>query len=153
MRRSFVILFLLVVCREAPGQWDAKPHATDAPKRHVEKVAAGKHAYTVKQGGTMDGVNCRSPIGVGMLDGPAIEQTWESNRAVRLENVGQTDVLTPWPSNGRNDLRLIAAIVAAAIRSWRTDREKALALWYQEIRHEMRTLDAQALSWGMEKVL
>ena len=40
----------------------------------------------------MDGVNCRSPLGVGMMDGPAIEQTWESNRAVRLENTGDTDV-------------------------------------------------------------
>jgi hypothetical protein len=83
----------------------------------------------------MDGTNCRSPIGVGMMDGPAIEQTWESNRAVRLGNVGETDLLNPWLSNGRNDFRSIDAIVAAAVRPGMTDREKALALWFQEIRH------------------
>ena len=35
------------------------------------------------------------------------EQTWESNRAVRLENVGETDVVNPWLSNGRNDFRSV----------------------------------------------
>ena len=59
----------------------------------------------------MDGTNCRSPIGVGMMDGPAIEQTWESNRAVRLENVGETDVVNPWLSNGRNSFRTLDEIV------------------------------------------
>jgi hypothetical protein len=83
----------------------------------------------------MDGENCRSPLGVGMMDGPAIKQTWESNRAVRLENVGETDILNPWLSNGRNDFRSIDAIVAAAVRPGMTDREKAFALWFQEIRH------------------
>ena len=69
--------------------WGSNHHPTDVPRRHVEQIAAGRHAYTVRQGGTMDGTNCRSPVGVGMMDGPAIEQTWESNRAVRLENVGR----------------------------------------------------------------
>jgi len=120
---------------ESLAPWGADRHPTDAPKRHVEEIAAGRHAYTVRQGGTMDGTNCRSPLGVGMMDGPAIEQTWESNRAVRLENVGDTDVLNPWLSNGRNDFRSIDAIVAAAVRPGMTDREKAFALWFQEIRH------------------
>src|SRR5207244_1045405 len=85
--------------------------------------------------GTMDGANCRSPLGVGMMDGPPIEQTWESNRAVRLENVGETDVVNPWLSNGRNDFRTLDEIVASAVRPGMTDREKAFALWQQEIRH------------------
>src|SRR5687768_9786372 len=120
---------------DAHPPWGTKSHPTDAAKRHVEKVAVGRHVYVVRQGGTMDGANCRSPIGVGMMDGPAIEQTWESNRAVRLENVGETDVLNPWFSNGRNDFRSIDAIVAAAVQPGMTDREKALALWFQEVRH------------------
>src|SRR5688500_17735977 len=89
MRPSFVVLAMLGVAAGANHTlppWGAKSHPTDAPKRHVEKVAVGRHVYVVRQGGTMDGANCRSPIGVGMSDGPAIEQTWESNRAVRLEN-------------------------------------------------------------------
>src|SRR5207245_5753527 len=110
-------------------------HPTDAPERHVEEITAGRQTYTVRQGGTMDGENCRSPLGVGMMDGPAIEQTWESNRAVRLENVGDTDVVNPWLSNGRNDFRSIDAIVAEAVRPGMMDRVKAWALRFQELRY------------------
>ncbi|HEV3006026.1 MAG TPA: hypothetical protein VGX78_16275 [Pirellulales bacterium] len=120
---------------EALAPWRANALQSDAPKRHVEEIAAGQHAYVVRQGGTMDGANCRSPIGVGMMDGPAIVQTWESNRAVRLENVGQTDVVNPWLSNGRNNFRTLDEIVASAVELGMTDREKAFALWFQEIRH------------------
>ena len=61
----------------------------------------------------MDGTNCRSPIGGGF---GVWDQTWESNRAVRLENVGETDVINPWLSNGRNDFRSVKEIVAGAVR-------------------------------------
>ena len=115
--------------------WGANRHPTDVSKRHVERIDAARHVYTIRQGGTMDGTNCRSPIGVGMMDGPAIEQTWESNRAVRLENVGETDVINPWLSNGRNSFRILDEIVSSAVEPGMTDREKAFALWFQEIRH------------------
>jgi hypothetical protein len=149
-----MILPLLVLGQQPDrpyAPWGSNHHPTDAPKRHVEQVAAGRHVYTVRQGGTMDGTNCRSPLGVGMMDGPAIKQTWESNRAVRLENVGETDVINPWLSNGRNSFRTLGEIVLSAVdpphpplspRGGRgkgeggmTDREKAFALWFQEIRH------------------
>ena len=107
----------------------------DENKRHVEEVSAGRHAYSVRQGGTMDGTNCRTPLSVGMSDGPAVEQTWESNRGVRLENAGDTDVVNPWVSNGRNNFRTIDEIVSSAVTPGMTDREKAHALWFQEIRH------------------
>src|SRR5262245_1408839 len=146
MRRSFVILAILGVgaltlCsplargRQGNVRTGTKSDPTDAPKRHVEKVTAGRHVYAVRQGGTMDGTNCRSPIGVGMSDGPAIEQTWESNRAVRLENVGETDVVNPWLSNGQNGFRTMEEIVASAVKPGMTNREKAHALWFQQIRH------------------
>jgi hypothetical protein len=138
MRRFIVILALLGVAagpNEKLAPWGTNAHPTDAPKRHVEKIAVGRHVYVVRQGGTMDGTNCRSPIGVGMMDGPAIEQTWESNRAVRLENTGETDVINPWLANGRNSFRTLAEIVASAVKPGMTDREKAHALWFQEIRH------------------
>lgn len=115
--------------------WGSNRHPTDVPKRHVETITAGRHVYVIHQGGTMDGVNCRTPLGVGMMDGPPIEQTWESNRAVRLENVGTSDVVNPWLSNGHNTFRTLAEIVATAVEPGMTDREKAFALWLQEIRH------------------
>jgi Putative Ig domain len=115
--------------------WGSNHHPTDVARRHVEQITGGRHVYTVRQGGTMDGTNCRSPIGVGMSDGPASQQTWESNRFVRLENVGETDVVNPWLSNGRNGFRTLDEIVSAAVDPGMTDREKAFALYFQEIRH------------------
>src|SRR5688572_12795440 len=82
---------------EAPLQpWGSNKLPGDTPKQHREEISATKHAYTVTQGGTMDGRNCRSPMGVGMSREGAIEQTWESNRFVRMENVGDSDVVNPW---------------------------------------------------------
>lgn len=137
--RALILLLSAIALAPAPDQslapWRANHHPTDTPKRHVEHVAAGRHAYSIRQGGTMDGTNCRSPVGVGMMDGPAIQQTWESNRSVRLENVGETDVINPWLSNGRNSFRTLGEIVSAAVNPRMTDREKAFALWFQEIQH------------------
>jgi hypothetical protein len=127
------LVSLLTLALATAGQ--PQDSVKDAPKRHVERVAAGRHVYVVRQGGTMDGANCRSPIGVGMSDGPAIEQTWESNRAVRMENTGETDVINPWLSNGCNGFRTLDEIVASAVKPGMTDREKAHALWFQQIRH------------------
>jgi hypothetical protein len=136
---AFIVILVVLGAGAGPNEklapWGANLDPTDAPKRHVEEIDAGRHAYVVRQAGTMDGSNCRSPLGVGMMDGPAIEQTWESNRAVRLENRAVTDVLNPWLSNGRNDFRTLDEIVASAVRPGMTEREKAFALWFQEIRH------------------
>jgi hypothetical protein len=137
--RVLIMFLLVLVLGQHPDQplapWGSNHHPADVPKRHVEPIGKGRHAYTVRQGGTMDGTNCRSPLGVGMMDGPAIKQTWESNRAVRLENVGETDVVNPWLSNGRNSFRTLGEIVSSAVDSSMTDREKAFALWFQEIRY------------------
>src|SRR5205814_75681 len=92
----------------------------------IEEIAAAKYEYRVIQEGTMDGTNCRSPIGGGY---GIWDQTWESNRAVRLENVGATDVINPWLSNGRNHFRSLAEIIARAVQPGMSDREKAIALW------------------------
>ncbi len=104
----------------------------DVPRRHVEDVAASTREYRVTQGGTMDGENCRSPIGGGF---GIWTQTFESNREVRLENVGETDLVDPWLSNGRNNFRSMKEIVAAAVRPGMTDRERALAIWRLQTTH------------------
>jgi len=122
-------------CGEGLEPWASNTHPTDVARHHVEDVTVGRHEYVVTQGGTMDGENCRSPLGCGMMREGACEQTWESNRAVRIENVGETDVVNPWLSNGRNNFRSLEEIVAAAVEPDMTDREKAFALWYQEIQH------------------
>jgi len=140
----WIVVFVCVICRgtqrtcEAQSAWGdglepwvSNTDPTDAAKRHVEQISAGRHEYAITQGGTMDGQNCRSPFGV--FEG--VELRWESNRAVRIENVGETDVVNPWLSNGRNNFRNIHEIVAAALEPGMSDKEKALALWYQEVMH------------------
>jgi hypothetical protein len=132
---TWLVLVLLPVAAgdEPLAPWAASRHDSDVPRRHVQEFAAPPREaeYVVVQGGTMDGRNCRSPQGVWQ---PFV-QTWESNRSVRLENVGRTDVVNPWLSNGRNDFRSLREIVARVVRSGMTDGDKAMALWWQEIQH------------------
>ena len=111
--------------------WASNTHPADVAKRHVEEISTGHREYRITQGGTMDGRNCRSPMGTY----EAFRQTWESNRSVRMENVGETDAISPWLSNGRNNFRTLEEIVAAAVDPGMSDKERALALYHQEIRH------------------
>jgi hypothetical protein len=120
---------------EALYPWAANTHPTDVAKSHVEEITRGTQKYTVVQGGTMDGRNCRSPMGCGIAREGALLQTWESNRSVRMENVGDTDVVNPWLSNGRNHFRSVEEIVASAVTSDMSDADKAFALWFQEIQY------------------
>jgi hypothetical protein len=134
------LLMAVLALLSGPGDqklapWGANTHSADAAKKHQEDVALAKHAYTVAQGGTMDGRNCRTPLGVGMSREGAIEQTWESNRAVRMENVGDADVVNPWLSNGQNGFRTFEEIVATTVAPGMTDAEKAMALWQQRIKY------------------
>jgi hypothetical protein len=116
-----------------PRSTDTSP--TDVAKSHVEVISQSAHKYTIFQGGTMDGRNCRSPMGCGIAREGAIIQTWESNRSVRMENVGETDVVNPWLSNGRNNFRSVEEIVSSAVGPGMSDADKAFALWFQEIRY------------------
>jgi len=131
--RTILCLLLLTagVSAEELAPWNAKRHKSDTPRRHVQQIDAGRAEYRVVQGGTMDGKRCRSPQGVWT----PFEQTWESNRSVRMENVGRTDVVNPWLVSGGNDLRDVQAIVARAVEPGMTDQEKATAIWWQEIQH------------------
>ncbi len=120
---------------DALKPWSANTHPTDVARSHVEEIAAGQQKYTVVQAGTMDGRSCRLPMGCGIAREGAFLQTWESNRSVRMENVGQADLVNPWLSNGRNNFRSVEEIVAAAVAPGMTDAEKAFALWFQEIQY------------------
>jgi hypothetical protein len=50
-----------------------------------------------------------------------------------MENVGQTDVVDPWLSDGRNSFRNIKEIVASVVTPGMSDAEKARAIWWQQI--------------------
>jgi hypothetical protein len=126
---------LAAAAEQALKPWTANTEAADAAKTSVQEITKGAQQYTVVQGGTMDGRSCRSPMGCGMAREGAFFQTWESNRSVRMENVGETDVINPWISNGRNNFRNVDEIVSSALAPGMTDAEKAFALWFQEMRY------------------
>jgi hypothetical protein len=128
---TWAILLLGETTDDALAPWASNRHPTDAARRHVQEITEGRAEYVVVQKGTMDGRNCRSPQGVWQ----PFEQTWESNRSVRIENLGTAVVVNPWLSNGQNDFRSLDRIVARAIDPSMTDRDKARALWWQEVQH------------------
>ena len=80
------VLLLGAMADDARAPWASDHHPTDVARRHEQEIAEGRLNYVVVQGGTMDGRNCRSPQGVWQ----PFEQTWESNRSVRMENIGAT---------------------------------------------------------------
>jgi hypothetical protein len=126
-----LVSLLIEPTDNALSPWAANHHPTDVPRREVHELTAERAEYVIVQAGTMDGRNCRSPQGVWQ----PFEQTWESNRSVRMENVGQTNIVNPWLSNARNDFRTLREIVARSLRPGMTDSEKARALWWQEIQY------------------
>jgi hypothetical protein len=132
--------FGLTLCSAAGAGEDLQPPVSntqppDKERSHVEEIGTSPHPYKVVQGGTMDGRNCRSPMGCGIAREGAYLQTWDSNRSVRMENVGESDLVNPWLSNGHNTFRSVEKIVASAITPGMTDSEKAFALWFQEIQN------------------
>src|SRR5436190_4969419 len=131
VQTTLLMLVLLTANDDPLAPWSHNLPASDVPHPEVREIAARQTEYALVQGGTMDGQNCRSPQGVWQ----PFQQTWESNRRVRIENVGTTNVVNPWLSNGRNDFRSLKEIVARAIKPGMTDKEKAMALWWQEIQY------------------
>jgi hypothetical protein len=131
MLLTWAVSLLAAMADEAMAPWESNHHATDVAQRHVQEITSGRAQYNVVQRGTMDGRNCRSPQGVWQ----PFEQTWESNRSVRMENIGETDVVNPWLVSGRNDFRSLDRMVARAIEPGMTESEKARSLWWQETQH------------------
>jgi hypothetical protein len=128
---TWAVLLLGATADDAGAPWTSNHHPTDVARQHAQEITQGRLEYVVVQRGTMDGRNCRSPQGVWQ----PFEQTWESNRSIRMENVGATVVVNPWLSNGQNDFRSLEKIVARAIEPGMTDGEKARSLWWQEVQH------------------
>ncbi|MCZ6636473.1 MAG: hypothetical protein O7G87_23995, partial [bacterium] len=91
---------------------------------HVEVIQSDHHTYRIEMGGTVDGVNTRSPVGYQVCD-----QAFEPNVSVQMENVGDTPVVNPWLIPNGRDWRTVEAIVGGVVTPDMDDAEKALALW------------------------
>lgn len=111
--------------------WAADTDPTDVLKSHVQEITTSPFTYIITQGGTMDGKMCTTLPGVW----EPYEQTWESNRSIRMENLGETKVINPWLTIGPIDFFSQQTIADSVVKGLSTDREKALAIFYFYITH------------------
>jgi len=111
--------------------WASDTDPTDIPKRHVQDVTTSPFTYNITQGGTMDGKMCATLPGVW----EPYEQTWESSRSIRMENVGAAKVINPWLKIGPIDFFSQQTIANSVADGLSTEREKALAVFYFYITH------------------
>ncbi len=111
--------------------WASKTDPTDVPKSHVQDVTASPFTYHITLGGTVDGKMCATLPGVW----EPYEQTWESSRSIRMENVGAATVINPWLTTGPIDFFSQQTIADSVVEGLSSDREKALAIYYFYITH------------------
>ncbi len=111
--------------------WASNTDPTDVPKRHVQDITTSPFTYAISMGGTMDGKMCTTLPGVW----EPYEQTWESSRSLRMENVGPAKVINPWLKIGPVDFFSQQAIADSITQGLATDREKALAIFYFYVTH------------------
>lgn len=94
-------------------------------KTHTETTDGREHRYTIRMAGDLDGVNTRDPVGYSPY-----EQAFEPNVSVRLENLGDTNVVNPWIIvNDSRDWRTLDRILDEILDDGMTDGEKARAIW------------------------
>ena len=121
----------LPLARGAFAPWASNTDPTDVPKRQVVEVTTAPFTYTSTQGGTMDGKMCTTLPGVW----EPYDQTWESCRSLRLENIGPAKVINPWLTLGPIDFFSQQTMADSVVQGLATDREKALAIFYFYVTH------------------
>src|SRR5438094_641310 len=89
---AFLALCPIPPSKGAFEPWASNTDPTDVPKRHVQDITTSPFVYNITLGGTMDGKMCITLPGVW----EPFEQTWESSRSLRMENVGAAKVINPW---------------------------------------------------------
>ncbi len=111
--------------------WASNTDPADVPRSHVQDITTAPFTYDILHGGTMDGEMCTTLPGVW----EPYEQTWESNRSIRMENVGARNVINPWLTIGPIDFFSQQTMADSVVAGLSTDREKALALFSFYISH------------------
>jgi len=151
MKRGLVqiltVLMLLIYSEVASGAHQGPPKAKwdsikgDREKKHEEIITSGSYEYRVKMAGNIDGFITRMPISYG-----AYHQGWQPNRFMRLENIGDTDVVNPWIIvNEKRNWRTLKDIAEQAVSGCTTERDKARVIWEFQRNHRFH-----ATTWGNE---
>ncbi|MHC4742745.1 MAG: hypothetical protein ACYS8Z_12585, partial [Planctomycetota bacterium] len=125
------LFFSTSVLKGAFEPWASNTDPTDVLKSHVQDVTSSPLTYSITQGGTMDGKMCTTLPGVW----EPYEQTWESNRSIRMENIGTSNVINPWLKIGPIDYFSQQTIADSVVEGLSTEKEKAMAILYFYITH------------------
>lgn len=113
----------------------------DRDREHVATVEMTPARYDIRVEGEVDDRLTRDPVGYA-----AFHQGWQLNRWVRLENLGDTDLVNPWLSlNDQPCWCTTAEIAAAAVGAYTEDRDRARAVWEFARRHRFH-----ATTWDAE---
>ena len=132
-RLRLVTAVAVVLCLSAASVPAAdEADASDVP-RHEERVLRSPgEEFILQMEGTLDSFNTRSPT---RINSHPWEQAYQPMRFVRVENIGDSDIVNPWVEvNGRARWRTLGEIVDSALRaigdpSMLSDAEKARALY------------------------
>ena len=111
--------------------WASKTQPEDVARSYVQGITNAPCTYDITMGGTIDGRMCTTLPGVY----EPFEQTWESSRSIRMENIGPQAVLNPWLVLGPIDFFSQQTIASSVVAGLATDHEKALAVYYFYITH------------------
>lgn len=106
--------------RAAFEPWASNTDPSDIPGRQVQDITNAPFIYNITLGGTMDGRMCCTLPGVW----EPYEQTWESSRSIRMENVGDTKVLNPWLKLGPIDFFSQQTIANSVVGGWQRNGKK-----------------------------
>ena len=87
---AMTVAGMVLASVQGPASKERALLPTDTRQRHVEKITDARHDYVVPFRGTVDGVMTRMPISYA-----AYKQGFQPNLWVRMENVGDTDVVNP----------------------------------------------------------
>ncbi|MFC1634193.1 putative Ig domain-containing protein [Planctomycetota bacterium] len=128
---SFSLVSSPSVIEGAFAPWASDTDPLDVARSHVQDITVSPSTYSIVQDGTMDGKMCTTLPGVW----EPCEQTWESNRSIRMENIGTSNVVNPWLKIGPIDFFSQQTIADSVVKGLSTDREKALAISYFYITH------------------
>jgi hypothetical protein len=113
----------------------------DRAREHVATVDRSSASYGIRVEGEVDDSLTRDPVGYA-----AYRQGWQLNRFVRLENVGETDLVNPWLClNGQPTWRTLAELAAAAVGTYTEARDRARAIYEFTRRHRFH-----ATTWDAE---
>lgn len=140
------LLFAARVARGAEAEAISPPNTSPrpfilapAPREHAEDVTQPRHVYHIELGGSLDEFNTPryQPTYGGSM---RLEARFQPNQYLALENLGETDVVSPRiVVNGRRNWFTADDILAGIIRPGMSDEEKALALQAFLGSHEVQT--------------